>query len=152
MPLDLFSRLSSHAEGLLRRWRVRTRRLELDAEIAANGDSRRTPELELRMSQLSSPKTRSALAAALLRTVNEAEAGRPDARLSVRLHRPAVLRARSAMVTLADALTDDRAGNVRGVAQASLLVWDDEGPLHRPFGVSLEDAAKAATAALWSDA
>ena len=138
---------ASPARRLLR-FRVWLNALELDHRIADGSPPSDSPQLELRVLQLASARTRWDLARGLTDVVAHSQQPVETPMAVTPLRRSAVLAADGALLELAAALTHPSFNNVRGVALASCLLRDPSSPLHGPTGRRLSVAAHAATAAL----
>jgi hypothetical protein len=113
----------------LTRLRVRLRRDGLDRRIAAGEDTHADADLGRRAAQLSEPDTRRLIAATIDRVIDEA-AG-PPARFSskVPLARGAIVTCAPRHCEIAGRLEGDQQVAARGVAQAAMLVREDDSPL-----------------------
>jgi hypothetical protein len=134
------------AASMRLRAKVWLHQLELDRELAGGADFHGSPELEVRAGQLRSSHFRRHLVANL------------DAALAKAAHPPhwhsgampvcsrEIIDARAALEALREALLCEHALSVCGLARASCLIDDPEGPLyHRPRdGASLIELARQA--------
>jgi hypothetical protein len=108
---------------------VLARRSDLDQRLAAGGDPRSDPALELRAAQLCSVRARRAIAARLRGMVDAARNG-SDSRLGIgRVVQSEVLAEADALTDLAIRLVATRSVDPMGVALAKVLVSDAESPL-----------------------
>jgi hypothetical protein len=102
---------------------VALRRGALDRALAAGADPGSTPALTTRALQLSAGRSRSALAAALVRMVDSPPAGLLRSRAAVRANR-------DRMVELAQLLHSSQPLYVTGLAEIRLLLSDGCGALY----------------------
>jgi hypothetical protein len=135
------------------RLRVRWQRRELDAALAGGANPVTTEELALRADQLSEPATRARIAAGIENLFRLATDGPgPGATTAMVVasfdpHRVAANRAR--LAALAERLRGPEPHDVRGLAMASVLLEDGDGPLYARTTVDeLEPAVSRTMAAL----
>jgi hypothetical protein len=137
----------------LTRFRVRWRRLDLDAELAGGADPEQTEELALRAQQLQEPETRQRLAIGIENVFRLATIG-PGPGATTALSVAAFDRNRVAanepgLAYLAEKLRAQGPHGVRGLAMASVLYEDAASPLYAKTDVDkLKPAVRAAIAAL----
>ena len=110
------------------RMRVRRRRTELDARLAAAEDPWSSAELLLRASQLSALEHRRRLAASLQAMVAVATMG-SSASAYLRLRHRAILAHREALLAIAACLRQPSPVSVAAVAQIAILAWDESSPV-----------------------
>jgi hypothetical protein len=100
----------------------------LDAQLSAGIDPRRTPELSLRATQLSTRRHRGALARTLRGIVAEASEPRPPVRaIAVLVARPQVRAAADSLLALAARLDSPRPAHAGGIAAVQRLITDTNG-------------------------
>lgn len=137
----------------LTRFRVRWKRLELDAELAGGADPEQTEELALRAQQLQEPATGQRLAIGIENVFRLATIG-PGPGATTALSVAAFDRNRVAanepgLAYLAEKLRAQEPHGVRGLAMASVLYEDSAGPLYAKTDVdTLKPAVRTAIAAL----
>ncbi len=103
----------------------------LDRRILAGCDPQESPELALRVRQLTDPHTRRELAQSIRRTVRYAERDAAPSPLSaVMVQRPAVKFGRAALIDLADQLELAARVSPRGMVLANEFVRDGFSPLY----------------------
>ena len=128
---------------------VFARRSDLDQRLAAGGDPRSDPALQLRAAQLCRVRTRRVIAARLRGMIDAARNG-SDGPLGVgRVARSEILAESDALTDLAVRLVATRPVNPMGVALAKVLVSDVDSPLR--VGAepgTLHAVVRLATAAL----
>lgn len=120
--------------------RVWLGRTTLDRMLAEGADPHDSRELARRAARLTSARHRRSLAAAIERTLEEAEHPRGALSPAVPLQRREILAARASLVRLAkDLAGDDRESGSRkrsyaprGVALVRLLLTDADSPLYAP--------------------
>lgn len=130
---------------LMLRVRTLSRRIHLDAELAAGADPARDPALELRARQLTGTATRAAIATTIHHLLDAADdpptaltrGARPPLQLE------ALLAARDDMLAIADRLTAPGPVSPRTAALAAQLVWDAASPVYADTGLSLADCTRA---------
>jgi hypothetical protein len=135
------------------RLRVRWKRRELDAALAHGANPVTTEELALRAEQLQDPATRARLAAHyenLFRLATEGPGpGATTAVVVAPFDARRVAADRPVLAALAETLRGPGPHEVRGLAMASNLLEDAEGPLYARSSVDeLEPAVRRAIAAL----
>jgi hypothetical protein len=128
---------------------VLARRSDLDQRLAAGGDPRSDPALELRATQLCNVRARRAIATRLRGMIDAARSG-SDGPLGIgRVAQSEVLAEADALTDLAIRLVAKRPVNPMGVALAKVLVSDADSPLR--VGAepgTLHTVVRLATAAL----
>jgi hypothetical protein len=117
--------------GLRDRLTARLRAHALDLELARGVAPESCGALTLRARTLIGPSARATLARQLRRVVSDARGGHVWLR-RVAARRPAILDAADELDVLADRLAAPDPVDVRGVAQAQLLLTDGTGPLYFP--------------------
>jgi hypothetical protein len=110
---------------------ARLRAHALDHELARGVAPESCGALTLRARTLIGPSARATLARQLRRVVSDARGGHVWLR-RVAVRRPAILDAADELDVLADRLAAPGPVDVRGVAQAQLLLTDGTGPLYFP--------------------
>ena len=132
--------------GLLTRLKAATGRTELDRRLARGADPESSRELACRAHVLRGWRVRHAFADGLERVVREAETPSHRYTAAVPVARDEVLAARNDLLRVAEALRAEPAGDVRGIAEVSLLLTDGSGPLftEHPAGTLREAAFRAA--------
>ncbi len=106
----------------------------LDDQLSAGIDPRRTPELSLRATQLSTRRHRSALARTLRGIVAEASEPRPPVRaIAVLIERRQVRTAADSLLALAARLDSPRPAHAGGIAAVQRMITDTDGS---PFYVA----------------
>ena len=103
----------------------------LDRELARGVAPESCGALTLRARTLIGPSARATLARQLRRVVSDARGGHVWLR-RVAVRRPAILDAADELDVLADRLAAPGPVDVRGVAEAQLLLTDGTGPLYFP--------------------
>jgi hypothetical protein len=133
--------LRSHSRWL--RARVWLHQLELDRELAGGADSSGSPELEVRAEQLRSAHFKRHLLATLDAALANADHPPHWHSGAVPVQVAEVREARGALEGLRDALLSSGAPSLAGLARASCLLDDPEGPLYhaREPGVTLAELA-----------
>jgi hypothetical protein len=145
---DLTPRVRSRP-SLFARLRTRWRRDKLDQQLAGGADPRSSTTLGLRAAQLGSASGRSRLANALVEALGDARGPNLGAFRTKTLRRHAATRdASDELLALVRRLRDDRPIEIQGAAMAARLLNDRGNPLHRDSGQDLQDAFRAARAAL----
>lgn len=136
------------------RLRVRWKKRQLDADLAAGADPRSSAELSLRAEQLIDPATRAQTAAGLENLYRLATEG-PGSHATTAMVRGPFERGRVAanrqvLAELAGRLRSSEPLSVRGLAMASVLLEDPDGPLYAGGGAAeeLELAVRAVLSAL----
>lgn len=123
---------------------------ELDRELAGGADPNSSRALQTRARQLTSPHFRSELIAQLDCAQRKAE--HPpywrSASLPVRVHE--ILAARPQLEALREALCDQRAPSVQGLATAACLINDPTGPMFHQHPSTIGELASAAIEQLTS--
>jgi hypothetical protein len=115
--------------GLRDRLMARLRAHALDRELARGVAPESCGALTLRARTLIGPSARATLAGQLRRVVSDARGDHVWLR-RVAVRRPAILDAADELDVLADRLAAPGPVDVRGVAQAQLLLTDGTGPLY----------------------
>ena len=128
---------------------VLARRSDLDQRLAAGGDPRSDPALELRATQLCKVRARRAIATRLRRIIDAARNG-SDGPLGIGpVAQSEVLAEADALTDLAIRLVATRPVNPMGVALAKVLVSDPDSPLRvGAEPATLYTVVRLATAAL----
>jgi hypothetical protein len=146
---------SSAEQPTARKLRARAwlHQCELDHELACGADLHQSPEIEVRSQQLLSGQFRRHLVAEIDCVLAKAERAPHWRSASLPVQTAAVSRARGDFVALRQALlASSPAPSVRGVAQATCLLNDPEGPVFRHVsGVKLADLVNLATDACAQD-
>jgi hypothetical protein len=131
------------------RLRARVRARQTDRALASGISPDSSACLSVRAHELIGCPTRSALARAIRRLVDDA--GHPQRPMSfnIPICRSKVWRSRDTLERLADRLLSDGPLDARGLAQIRLLLSDGAGPLYdRPAADDLEPALRRAMTAL----
>jgi hypothetical protein len=140
--------VGSRPGPVVRMW-TRWTRNRLDDELARGADPAASAELRLRAAQLRSHAERFRLANAVVETVGEARGANLGAfTLNGRRQHAAIRESADDLTALAARLRDTRPVSVRGAAMTSRLVGDGASPLHRDGEQDLQQAIRAAMAAL----
>ncbi len=108
---------------------VLARRSELDQRLAAGGDPRSDPALELRAAQLCRVRARRAIAARLRSVIDAARNGSDGPPGVGRVAQREILAEADALTDLAVRLVATRPVNPMGVALAKVLLSDADSPL-----------------------
>ena len=133
----------------LLRLRARVWARETDRALASGISPDSSACLSVRAHQLIGCPTRSVLARAIRRLVDDAGHPLRPMSFSVPICRSKVSRSRHTLERLADRLMSDGPLDARGLAQIRLLLSDGAGPLYdRPTADDLEPALRRAMAAL----
>jgi hypothetical protein len=138
---------ASWRPGLAVRIRTRWRRNRLDEELARGADPAASGELRLRAAQLRSPSERARLANALVEILGDARRGEPVT-IKPRPKRAEIRACAEDLLALVLRLRDDRPVALRGAAMIARLVSDRGSALHGDGDEDLQQATRAARAAL----
>lgn len=130
--------------------RVWLRRGSLDRRLAAGVDPQASPELARRARQLTSPRFRAGLAAAIRNLMDAAEEPRRGLTSAVLIQRHGILGERGALLELAADLESDDRLQPRGIALVERLLTSPDSPVYlsSPEG-TLREALGQARAALY---
>jgi hypothetical protein len=140
----------SRANSLRLRLRTSVHRGKLTRVLAEGADPRESDELALRARQLTSERSRKALARTLRRSIAEAYLpARTRARVSI-IDRRGVLNAESAITAMVERLLGPRPVQAQGMAMLERILTNADGsPLYnRSSPGALRQMIRAATAAL----
>jgi hypothetical protein len=114
---------------VLTRVKAAVGRTALDRRLARGVDAHASPELRRRAQVLRGWRARHAFAAGIEQVVHDAEHPHRHYTAAVAVERDEVLAARGVLLRVAEALRDEPPGDVRGIAEVSLLLTDGTGPL-----------------------
>lgn len=131
------------------RLRARIRARQTDRALASGISPDSSACLSVRAHELIGCPTRSALARAIRRLVDDARHPLQPMSFNIPICRSKVWRSRDTLEQLADRLLSDGPLDARGLAQIRLLLSDGAGPLYdRPTADDLEPALRRAMSAL----
>ncbi|HLH66221.1 MAG TPA: hypothetical protein VKV27_11000 [Solirubrobacteraceae bacterium] len=146
---DGTSLVSCERRGRALRLAVRLRRWHLDRALASGASPDAQAELSLRARELIGRSSRAAIAREIERVLRDARWPPAPARMCVLPCRRQVLAAEPVLRELARMLIAPAPVDVRGVAQARMLVRDGAGPVYSPAAEGrLQELAQAAIDAL----
>lgn len=135
--------------GFLDRTLARVRARSLDERLLAGAPPEESRLLQARSAEILDPHNRSEVARALREMLDAAEHARRNfMRAQLRLREFDLVRSRSLIRDLADALEGSEPVNPRGVILADHLVRDGDSPMFWPSEDSVEAAVTEARAAL----
>jgi hypothetical protein len=126
--------MKTHQSTLALRFRTFMTHRELDRQILAGCDPRESPELALRVSQLTDPHARRELAQSIRRALRYSERETaPSPMSAVMIQRPAVKHGRSALMDLADQLELAARVTPRGMVLAHEFIRDGFSPIYDAY-------------------